>query len=138
MPSAGAAEVAQDLRAATDDFKAVVPVISTLATPALRERHWSKISEVLQLEMGPDDDLTLQKLLDLNIREHWEKVDTICVVAEKEYALEKSLDTMVTEWGDVVFELAPYKEPGTFVVREADHIIALQTPVKLTPNDQSS
>ncbi len=46
-----AKSAAGELREQTDAFKKIVPIISTLATPALRERHWTNISYELEEEI---------------------------------------------------------------------------------------
>ncbi len=46
-------------------------------------------------------------------------------VATKEYSFEKNLEKMKSEWRDLSFEITPYKESGTYVLRGVDEVIAL-------------
>jgi dynein heavy chain, axonemal len=46
-------------------------------------------------------------------------------VATKEYSFEKNLEKMKSEWRDLSFEISPYKESGTYVLRGVDEVIAL-------------
>jgi dynein heavy chain len=87
----GAALVAGKLRENSDQFRKYLPIIRSLASPALRERHWALLSDLIQVDVVPDEALTLQQLLDLNIMDHWEQVEGITVVAEKEFALETAI-----------------------------------------------
>ena len=48
----GAAAVAQRLREDSDKFKKNVPLIRTLASHALRERHWLKLSDILNADIN--------------------------------------------------------------------------------------
>jgi dynein heavy chain len=75
----------------------------------------------------PDDELTLQSLLDLDASKHIGQIKEICTKAEKEYSLEKSLKGMKEEWNDsesCEFKLTEYK--GTFrIIGGIDDIITL-------------
>jgi dynein heavy chain len=121
----GPAACASKLREETDEFRQNLPVIQALASPALKPRHWEQLSEKIGSTVEPDEELTLQQLLDANIGEHIELIQEVCVAAEKEYGLEKLLESMREEWRVVDFEVKPYKESGTFLVAGVDEIITL-------------
>jgi len=133
----GAAAIAARLREDSDSFKSYLPVVRALASPALRDRHWEALSELIEEEVTPDESLTLRKLLDLNIMDRMEEVETITVKAEKEFSLEKSIEGMGSEWSEIVFDTMAYKETGTYVVKGTDdvmsllddHIVKIQTMV---------
>ncbi|CAE7940806.1 Dnah1, partial [Symbiodinium sp. KB8] len=116
------AKVAGLLREETDAFRKYLPIIQSLASPALRDRRWQQLSEKLGKQVTPDDELTLQQLIDEGIADQMEVVEEICVVAEKEFKLDKELTTMQKEWDEMAFEVVPYKETGTFVIRGTDDI----------------
>ena len=46
-------------------------------------------------------------------------------VASKEYSFEKNLEKMKSEWRELTFDIQPYKESGTYVLRGVDEVIAL-------------
>jgi len=130
--SPSSAEVAQELRERTTTFKQFLPVIKSLASPALRERHWgdlsTKIGEKLGREVNisaDDEELTLQQLLDMKLQDEMELIQSVCVAAEKEYSLEKALQAMIAEWEPVEFEVLAYKETGTHLIRGVDDIVTL-------------
>ena len=100
-------------------------MIQSLASPALKERHWDQLSDLLGETIVPDEELTLQSLLDLDATKHIEAIQEICVKAEKEYSLERSLVNMKMEWNELAFDVKPYKESGTFIVGGIDDIITL-------------
>ena len=125
-----AAECAQALRDETALFKKKLPIIEALANPALKDRHWERLSDKLGTPIVPYDEatgteLTLQFLLDLNIVERLDDVQEITVSADKEYKLERGLSDMKDEWAEIAFEVKAYKETGTSIVGGVDEIIAL-------------
>jgi len=120
-PSACAAKLRED----TSAFRQHLPVIQSLASKALKERHWEALGEKLGDKIVPDEELTLQYLLDLNAGDHIEELQEVCVAAEKEYSLERTLANMKIEWGEVRYDVKEYKETGTFVVGGIDDIISL-------------
>ncbi|RHY56820.1 hypothetical protein DYB38_001612 [Aphanomyces astaci] len=120
----GSAEVALILRERTDEFRAYLPVIQSLASPALRERHWELLRNKIGLE-ETDEELTLHQLLEKGITQHIETIQEVSMVAEKEYTLEKNLSAMISEWEPIEFECLPYRETGTYLIKSVDDIIAL-------------
>ena len=88
----GAAECAQKLRAVTTEFREHLPVIRSLASKALKDRHWEEISVKMsspgeELHIEPDDELTLNWLLEIHIDEHIEEIQEVCVAAEKQVSI---------------------------------------------------
>ena len=125
-----AAECAQALRDETALFKKNLPIIETLANPALKERHWVRLSDKLGTTIvtafteNTGTELTLQFLLDLNIQDRIDEVQEITVSADKEYKLEKNLEAMKQEWAEIEFDVKAYKETGTSIVGGIDEIMA--------------
>eukprot|EP00924_Labyrinthula_sp_SR-Ha-C_P010247 snap_masked-scaffold_23-processed-gene-1.31-mRNA-1 protein AED:0.10 eAED:0.11 QI:0/-1/0/1/-1/1/1/0/4309 len=121
----GAAEVAIKLREDSTSFKKYLPLITTLASPALRDRHWALLSELLKEEVYPDDSLTLQGLLDLDVMGKFEEVEIVAVKAEKEFQLEQNVEAMRQEWSETSFDLMEYKNTRTYVLKGTDEIMTL-------------
>jgi len=121
----GASSCAAKLREETTEFRKNMPVIQSLASKALKRRHWEALSELLGKNIDPEEELTLQQLLDLDAATHIEKIQEVTIAAEKEYNLERNMNTMIKEWGSIEFEVKVYKESGTFIVGGVDEIIAL-------------
>jgi len=124
----GASSCAAKLREETTEFRKNMPVIQSLASKALKRRHWEALSELLGENIDPDDaevTLTMQRLLDLDAATHIEKIQEITIAAEKEYNLEKNMNAMMKEWETIEFEVKAYKESGTFIVGGVDEIITL-------------
>ncbi|EFJ52606.1 dynein heavy chain 7 [Volvox carteri f. nagariensis] len=89
-------------RAAVDDFRNLLPVVSALRNRALKERHWNKIFETIGQQIVRDNSFTLQVLLDAKVQVWKDSISTISTEATQEMALEELLakialeDSMVT------------------------------------------
>ena len=119
------AACAMKLREETSEFRKHLPVIQSLASKALKETHWEKISVLLGKSIDPSDDLHLQDLLDLDAAAHIEAIQEITVAAEKEFNLERQLSNMKRDWESVEFEVKHYKDSGTYVVGGIEEIMTL-------------
>lgn len=55
---------------------------------------------------------TFQMCLKQGMGAHAEMIAEISELASKEYVIEQSLDKMLSEWGNKILELTPYKQTG--------------------------
>jgi dynein heavy chain, axonemal len=73
----GAAGCAMRLREETGEFRQHLPVIQSLASPALKPRHWEELSKRIGQEIEPDEDLTLKGLLEMNVGDYIESIQEV-------------------------------------------------------------
>jgi dynein heavy chain len=126
--NAGCLAIATRIKQEIEDFKPLLPLIISLRNPGVRERHWNMLSSSLGFELRPDQDLTftLSKAVnELRLVEHLDVITKIGEMAGKEYQIEVSLDTMLSAWKEIYFEVVPYRETGTFIIRKTDVVMAL-------------
>lgn len=112
------------LREKLEEMKQYLPLISALRIPGMKDRHWDQLAEDVGQSIRPDT-TTLKMMLDLGIESHMAKIQTISDVAEKEYKFEYQLEKMRNEWRELIFDVSPYKETGTFIVKGVDEVVAL-------------
>ncbi|XP_059176982.1 dynein axonemal heavy chain 1-like [Physella acuta] len=128
-------EVATEIKEKIELFRPYIPLIQGLRNPGMRNRHWEQLSEDLGFPVRPKKDLTFQKCLDMKLQDHITTIAKIAEVAGKEYSIEQALDKMEKEWEPVMFEIMPYKETGTYILRSSeetsqlldDHIVMTQS-----------
>jgi len=118
-----------------------MPIIQTLGNPRMKERHWEKVSELVGFPIKPGPDLTLSRVIDFGLEEFHSRFAAISEAATKENNLEKALNKMQREWGEMQFRIIAYRESGTHILRAVDdiqlllddHIVKTQT-MKSSPN----
>lgn len=80
-----------------NDLLSHVPILRELSNPALRARHWSKISEVIQLRIGTNEGVTWYWLIESGIESQLLLISSISRSAKMEYQIEKALSQMCIE-----------------------------------------
>ena len=69
--------------------------------------------------MNPEKNVPLNTLIELELSKKLDKIEEISDAASKEYSNEKILAKMLEDWQNVICELKPWKDTGTFVVSGA-------------------
>uniref|UniRef100_H0V0D2 Dynein axonemal heavy chain 1 n=1 Tax=Cavia porcellus TaxID=10141 RepID=H0V0D2_CAVPO len=128
-------EVALDIRTRIEEFKPYIPLIQGLRNPGMRNRHWDILSNEININVRPKANLTFARCLEMNLQDHIESISKVAEVAGKEYSIEQALDKMEKEWSTILFNVLPYKETDTYILKSPDeasqllddHIIMTQS-----------
>nr|XP_046240546.1 dynein axonemal heavy chain 1 [Scatophagus argus] len=117
--------VATVIRSKIEDFRSYIPLIQGLRNPGMRSRHWDMLSERIQMKVKPKANLTFSRCLELGLQNHVNDIARVAEVAGKEYTIEQALEKMEQEWSAVVFDVLPYKETGTYILKSPDEATQL-------------
>ncbi|XP_068576471.1 dynein axonemal heavy chain 1 [Cebidichthys violaceus] len=121
----GCQMVASGIHSKIEDFHPSIRLIQGLNNPGMRSRHWEMLSKRIQMKVMPEAHLTLSRCLELGLQNHVDDIAHVSQVAEKEYTVEQALDKMEEEWSEVVFDVLPYKETGTYILKSPDEALQL-------------
>jgi len=107
-----------------ESFKQLLPLVEELANPALKDRHWEMIFDIVGASFNADPAFTfsVSDLMNLNIMDKLEDVQKVSTNASKEKSLENALDKMVVDWEGVEFHAKAYKDTGTYTLVGFDDI----------------
>jgi dynein heavy chain, axonemal len=84
-----------------DQFRAAMPLISDLRDEAMRERHWKELKFEVKEEFDENSiDFTLEKIFDLGLNNHGEKINELADNARKELKIEIQLEEIRRIWED--------------------------------------
>lgn len=72
-----------------EKFKLHIPLIQGLRNPGMRNRHWTLLSEHLNISVMPKSNLTFSHCLKLGLLQHVDEIARVAEVAGKEYAIEQ-------------------------------------------------
>lgn len=108
------------MKETVDAFKCTTPLIMDLRNPAMRDRHWNSIMNVIGTVFDPlADTFTLDSMVQLRLDKHAESIAELSTNASKELAIEVSIQV-----GRILF--APPEIMGSCLksdrlARGADH-----------------
>jgi dynein heavy chain len=103
-------DVVPYLRDMVQEIWSIYPTIVDLRNPALKQRHWDKIQEVIGKAINKEDDFNLGKLMEENIFDFKEEISNISSQASSEMALEEMLNKLIKLWNDTEFQIQPYRD----------------------------
>ncbi|XP_018428368.1 PREDICTED: dynein heavy chain 2, axonemal [Nanorana parkeri] len=114
-------DVVETSRMRIDQFKRTLPLIVDLRNPALRERHWTQVKQEIQRPFDQKgDDFTLEKIVELGLDHHVDKINEISTAATKELFIEQALENITRTWEETRLDIGPYKDKGHHRLRGTD------------------
>ncbi|XP_042561677.1 dynein axonemal heavy chain 1-like [Clupea harengus] len=113
-------DVAMEIRTKIEEFRPSIPLIQGLRNPGMRARHWQVLSEQIKMNVKPKANLTFTHCLEMGLQNHVKDIALVAEIAGKEYAIEQALDKMEQEWATVAFDVLPYKDTGTYILKSPD------------------
>uniref|UniRef100_A0A803W9U6 Dynein axonemal heavy chain 3 n=1 Tax=Ficedula albicollis TaxID=59894 RepID=A0A803W9U6_FICAL len=128
--------MAESMKFKLDKFKQHLPVLSIACNRGMKERHWKQSDMQLYLQLLFFFALqlcykkTFQRYISFQFR-----IEPVGAAASKEYSLEKTIEKMKSEWVNVHFGLAKYRDTDTNILSAVDdiqlllddHIVKTQT-----------
>lgn len=104
-------------------FKRAMPIVSSLRNPALKDRHWVELTNLIGVQIKGDKTLTLGRLLELHMFEHQEKISEISSQASNEATLEQMLQKIKDYWKKTDLELLAHSTRDVAIITGIDVIM---------------
>jgi dynein heavy chain len=108
------------------EFLSTCPLIISLRSPAMRERHWRELMDVVKREFtlpAKNPKMLLKDLLDLELHLHANDVEEITDKASKEAKHETTLANLETTWAAINFSMTWYKDTDVPLLKLDDELI---------------
>jgi dynein heavy chain len=105
------------------NFQNTVPLIAALHSPALRDRHWTQVKEIVKKEFNSpllDKNLVLGELINLQLHEFAGDIEDTCEAATKELKIEITVVTIAERWKGINWLMDPYKESDVPLLKIAE------------------
>jgi len=101
----------QSLKSLIDQFRQTLPLIQDLKNPAIRKRHWAQLQQEIQKQFDPfSEAFTLDAVFALGLHLHGDFISEMSANANKELAIEQSLEEIEEAWSTIDIEMGEYKE----------------------------
>lgn len=108
------------------DFVIVCPIIASLQSPAMRERHWQELMAVVKKTFeipSKSPKMTLDVLINLQLHKSANEVDEITEKASKEAKHEDTLKNLENTWSTVNFAMNFYKDSDVPLLKFEDDAV---------------
>ncbi|XP_053218034.1 dynein axonemal heavy chain 2 isoform X2 [Podarcis raffonei] len=116
-------EIIETSKSKIEQFKKTMPLITDLRNPALRERHWEQVKDLVLRAFDQDaEDFRLENIIELGLDKHVEKIGEISSSATKELAIEQALANIAKTWDATTLDIVPYKDKGHHRVRGTEDV----------------
>uniref|UniRef100_A0ABM5EJD6 Dynein axonemal heavy chain 2 isoform X2 n=1 Tax=Pogona vitticeps TaxID=103695 RepID=A0ABM5EJD6_9SAUR len=116
-------EIIETSKSKIEQFKRTMPLITDLRNPALRERHWDQVKDLVLRTFDQDaEDFRLENIVELGLDKHVEKISEISASATKELAIEVALKNIAKTWESTTLDVAPYKDKGHHRIRGTEDV----------------
>ena len=113
------------MRADVEKFREYLWIIELLTTEAMikKPQHWKDIFKECHLkEIEPNDDMSLQVLIDGKLLEHRDIIEEISRRADKQWSIEKKINEIIEKLREQKIESIPFKNSGTYVLKSLDEV----------------
>nr|CAI5844200.1 unnamed protein product [Callosobruchus analis] len=98
------------LRDEVELMKDKLPVVTYLRNPAMKNRHWLKVENLLNHKFKPEEVMTLELLENLNVFSYPNELMEISGQASSEAGLEALLKKVEEAWKTLEFIVLPHKD----------------------------
>lgn len=105
------------------NMSVVLPLVHSLHSPAIRERHWKNLMTITRTSFDKSTGFCLEDILKLELHRFVDQVNDLIEVATKEQKIETGLSQIDELWTNMIFDLTPYKDSELHILLPPDEII---------------
>jgi dynein heavy chain len=104
-------EAYKELKQEIDDMTEILPLVTALAKPSIRNRHWDDVIELVKEDIPYESEtFTLQQLFKCPLLQFREEIEEITESADKQLKLEKTLNEEIIEyWSTAELQIKHWK-----------------------------
>jgi dynein heavy chain, axonemal len=94
-----------------EELTGLMPLVAALRMPGMRQRHWSLVTSVAQMDISRDR-MNLHELLAQGIHQHMDVISEVAADAAQELVVENAVDHAATQLNSLLFDLGQLAETG--------------------------
>ncbi|ETO22423.1 dynein heavy chain 7 [Reticulomyxa filosa] len=107
------------------ELKKAMPIVQHLTSPALQERHWNELQDILHYNLKENENCTLNIIFEKNMITFEKQIAEIGVKAVQEQSLTESLQKIKAIWSTAELPLQNYKNTkDMYILAGLDDTIA--------------
>jgi dynein heavy chain len=115
-----------DIETMVKDVNVILPLISSLKSEAMCERHWRSLSMICHSHTTVNvrsASFCLENLFELHLQSHADDVLGIVETAEKEMKIEKKLNQIENAWAGLSLEYVKHKQSDILTIKVPDTVV---------------
>jgi dynein heavy chain len=110
-----------DLRRTIDDFNESCPILEAMANPAMRARHWERLSGVCGHTFAVEEEgYLLRSIMEAPLLKFRDEIEDICIAAVKEKDIDQKLRQVIAEWSARNLSFNSFKSRGEVLLNGAE------------------
>jgi dynein heavy chain len=118
-------KVVPKLKASVDEINPVLPIVTDLRNPTLKDRHWEKITNLIGFNIQESENFSLSDLITKGVTKYQEDINNIATSAQQEAILEEMMLKVQNIWEKLQFEVKPYKDvKDLYILGDTSEVIA--------------
>jgi dynein heavy chain len=115
--------IGEKLKLLVDTFRGTMPVVVALRNDDIQESHMLEIKDLLQNDFDIyDENFTLNSLIEMNVVQFQEEIETISTQASQEASLRRQLNNLDELWKKIDLITKPYKKGDMNILDEIDDV----------------
>jgi dynein heavy chain len=100
-----------------EKVKSNFPIVQSLQSKNLRDRHWVQVQKVVGHELGEKKACTFSSVEAIDFSKFSDALLNVCSVAAQEVSIETSLNDLDVQWDTVRLDIDKYKDRGHKIVK---------------------
>ena len=115
----------KDLQKKIEDFMTVMPLITALSKPTIRDRHWDRVSELTSSDLKPyeNHEFCLADLLAAPLVSMFDQIEEVTDGADKEDKIDKKLKEVEDRWETRAFQFQTWKSRPVSVIQAEKGVV---------------
>ena len=117
--------VYRSIEDAIKNMSVVLPLVNSLHSESMRDRHWKSLAKVCGVKsIDPNDPkFTFEDIVSLGVHQHTEDVEEIVETANKELKIERKLRDIEKLWRDMTLDYQPHNDSEMQLIRHSEEVI---------------
>jgi len=101
----------KEMKQEIDDMTEILPLVTAMAKPSIRNRHWDEVIELMKMEIPYESEsFTLQQLFKCPLLKFQEEIEEITESADKQLKLENQLkNEIIATWEEQELQIKQWK-----------------------------
>jgi dynein heavy chain len=118
-------KVVPKFKSEVEEFNPILPVVTNLRNPCLKDRHWDEIIAHTGVDIRGAEDFSLADLIDQKVTDHEAEIAKIATSAQQESILEEMMAKIAAIWQTSEFQVLPYKDvKDLYVLGDTSEVVA--------------